>query len=268
MVVNYDCDPINPHHVYPRDTRDGWRAAITMTYTTSGRMEIGKYFEKMSTNMIFDLSRAVPLLPSPTLSARPIDAFTGKRHPEVYDFTLDANPNSAVTHRTMGLLDLAKGDDAIALTEFRKASQADPRDTTSRLNMGVVLLRAGAYAKAEEQYREILKVSPDDHGAEIGLAAALRGQGDAQHSQRYEEARVLLEKVLSSDAHDTSALFNMGVLYADFFKKAPQASQYFKRFLADAPSDHPLRAEADKYVSAASASGAPGPEVRGGANPR
>jgi Flp pilus assembly protein TadD len=181
---------------------------------------------------------------------------------------LDANPNSAVAHRTMGLLDLAKGDDAIALTEFRKASQADPRDTTSRLNMGVVLLRAGAYAKAEEQYREILKVSPDDHGAEIGLAAALRGQGDAQHSQRYEEARVLLEKVLSSDAHDTSALFNMGVLYADFFKKAPQASQYFKRFLADAPSDHPLRAEADKYVSAASASGAPGTEVRGGANAR
>jgi Flp pilus assembly protein TadD len=173
---------------------------------------------------------------------------------------VDANPNSAVTHRAMGLLDLAKGDDAIALTEFRKASQADPRDTTSRQNMGVVLLRAGAYAKAEEQYREILKVSPDDHGAEVGLAAALRGQGDAQHPQRFEEARTLLDRVLAGDAHDTSALFNMGVLYADFFKNAPQAAPYFKRFLADAPSDHPLRAEADKYVSAASAS-APSPPL-------
>ena len=173
---------------------------------------------------------------------------------------VDANPNSAVTHRTMGLLDLAKGDDAIALTEFRKASQADPRDTTSRQNMGVVLLRAGAYAKAEEQYREILKVSPDDHGAEDGLAAALRGQGDAQHPQRFEEARTLLDRVLAGDAHDTSALFNMGVLYADFFKNAPQAAPYFKRFLSDAPSDHPLRAEADKYVSAASAN-APSPPV-------
>ena len=88
MVANYDCDPINPYHVYPKDTRDGWRAAITMTYTTSGRMEIGKYFEKMSTNMIFDLSRAVPLLAAPTVSARPIDAFTGKLYPQVYDFKI------------------------------------------------------------------------------------------------------------------------------------------------------------------------------------
>ncbi len=170
---------------------------------------------------------------------------------------LDSNPNSAVTHRTIGLLDLAKGDDAIALTEFRKAAQADPRDTTSRLNMGVVLLRAGAYAKAEEQYREILKISPDDHGAEIGLAAALRGEGDAQHPQRLEEARTILDRVLAGDAHDTSALFNIGVLYADFFKKAPEAAPYFKRFLVDAPSDHPLRAEAERYVSAASASAPP-----------
>jgi Flp pilus assembly protein TadD len=172
---------------------------------------------------------------------------------------LDANPNSAVTHRTMGLLDLAKGDDAIALTEFRKASQADPRDTTSRQNMGVVLLRAGAYTKAEEQYREILKVSADDHGAEVGLAAALRGEGDAQHPQRFEEARALLDRVLAADPHDTSALFNMGVLYADFLKNAPEGAPYFNRFLADAPGDHPQRAEADRYVSAASANAPPPP---------
>jgi hypothetical protein len=88
MVVNYDCDPINPYHIYPKDTRDGWRAAITMTYTTSGRMEIGKYFEKMTPDMLFDLSRAVPLLSAPALSARPIDAFTGKTYPQVYDFKI------------------------------------------------------------------------------------------------------------------------------------------------------------------------------------
>lgn len=172
---------------------------------------------------------------------------------------LEANPNSAVTHRAMGLLHLAKGDDAVAFGEFRKASQADPGDTTSRLNMGVVLLRAGAYAKADEVYREILKVSPDDHGALVGLAAALRGEADAQHPQKLEEARTLLERVLSADAHDTSALFNLGVLYADFLKKGPEGTQYFKRFLADAPADHPLRTEAEKYVSAAAANAPPPP---------
>ncbi len=88
MVVNYDCDPINPGHVYPNKTRDGWRAAITMTCTTSGRLEIGKYFEKMSSDQLYDLSRAVPLLSAPAVSAKPIDAFSGKTYPEVYDFTV------------------------------------------------------------------------------------------------------------------------------------------------------------------------------------
>ncbi|MBV9946078.1 MAG: tetratricopeptide repeat protein [Myxococcales bacterium] len=172
---------------------------------------------------------------------------------------LEANPKSAVTHRTMGLLNLARGDDADAFAEFRKASQADPQDTTSRLNMGVVLLRAGAYTKAEEQYREILKLLPDDRSAQVGLAAALRGAADAQHPHRLEEARALLERVLAGDAHDTSALFNLGVLYADFLKKPAEGAPYFKRFLADAPADHPLRQEAERYVSAANANAPPPP---------
>jgi tetratricopeptide (TPR) repeat protein len=167
---------------------------------------------------------------------------------------LDSSPNSAVAHRATGLLDLANGDDAEAFAEFRKAADADPHDTTSRLNMGVVLLHAGAYAKAEEQYREILKVSPDDTQAQVGLAAALRGGSDPAHPQRLDEARALLEKVLAADPHETSALFNLGVLYADFLKRPADAGPFFKRFLADAPSDHPLRADAEKYMSAAQAS--------------
>jgi Flp pilus assembly protein TadD len=172
---------------------------------------------------------------------------------------LDANPNSAVAHRATGLLDLQNGDDAEAFAEFRKASQADPRDTTSRLNMGVVLLKAGAYGKAGEQYREILKVSPDDTEAQVGLAAALRGEADAQHPQRLEEARQLLEKVVAANAHDTAALFNLGVLYADYLKQPAKAAPLFKSFLSDAPSDHPLRAEAERYVSAAAANAPPPP---------
>jgi Flp pilus assembly protein TadD len=172
---------------------------------------------------------------------------------------LDANPSSAVAHRATGLLDLSNGDDAEAFAEFRKASQADPHDTTSRLNMGVVLLKAGAYVKAEEQYREILKVSPDDIEAQVGLAAAVRGEADAKSPQKLEEARQLLEKVLAGSPHDTSALFNLGVLYADFMKRPADAASLFKRFLSDAPSDHPLRAEAEKYVSAAAANAPPPP---------
>ncbi len=137
---------------------------------------------------------------------------------------LDSSPNSAVAHRATGLLDLANGDDAEAFAEFRKASQADPKDTTSRLNMGVVLLKAGAYPKAEEQYRQILAVNADDVEAQVGLAAALRGEADAQHPQKLEEARALLDKVLAADPHNTSAEFNLGVLLADFLKRPGDAA--------------------------------------------
>jgi hypothetical protein len=47
-----------------------------------------------------------------------------------------------------------------------------------------------------------------------------------------------------------SALFNLAVLYADFLKRPADAKTYFARFLYDAPSDHPGRAEAERYLGA------------------
>jgi tetratricopeptide (TPR) repeat protein len=179
---------------------------------------------------------------------------------------LDANPKSAVAERASGMIALAGGDDAAAFAAFAKATQSDPTDTTARLNMGGVLLRAGAYGKAEEQFRAILKVAPDDGSAQVGLAAALRGESDAKSPQKLEEARTLLEKVLDRDPHNVAALFNMGVLLADFQKKPADARPFFQRFLDDAPGGHPSRADAERYVAqaavsapAAAPSPAPGP---------
>jgi tetratricopeptide (TPR) repeat protein len=173
--------------------------------------------------------------------------------------SLDANPKSAAAERATGLIALASGDDAIAFAAFSKAAQFDPQDTTARLNMGAVLLRAGAYAKAEEQYRAILQVAPDDSSAQVGLAAALRGESDPQHPKKLEEARALLEKVLDRDPHYVAALFNLGVLYADFLKHPADARTYFQRFLQDAPSGHPSRPEAERYISQANAISPPPP---------
>ncbi len=172
---------------------------------------------------------------------------------------LDANPKSALAHRAMGLIQLQNGDDALAFQSFLKASQEDPRDTTARLNMGGVLLHAGAYAKAEEQYRAILQVSPDDLEAQIGLAAALRGEAEAKLPAKLEESRAILTKVLDKDPHNIAALFNLGVLYADFLKKPAEAMPLFQRFLSEAPSDHPARAEAEKFIAGAATPKPPTP---------
>jgi len=174
---------------------------------------------------------------------------------------IDANPKSAAAHRVMGLIHLAEGDDALAFASFQKAAQEDPRDTTARLNMGGVLLRAGAYAKAEEQYRAALQVAADDLDAQVGLAAALRGESEGKPGAKLEEAKSLLDKVLDKDAKHASALFNMGVLLTDFMKKPDQGRPLFERFLDVAPKNHPSRADAEKRLAMApkSAPAAPPP---------
>jgi tetratricopeptide (TPR) repeat protein len=172
---------------------------------------------------------------------------------------LDSDAHSAVAERATGMIALSRGDDATAFLAFVKATQADPKDTTARLNMGSVLLRAGAYAKAAEQFRAILQVLPDDNDATLGLAAALKGEGAQAKdgAPKVQEARALLEKLLARSPHNVGALFNLGVLYADVLKRPADARPLFERFLEDAPSDHPARAEATRYVSSIAASAPP-----------
>ncbi|WP_394845693.1 tetratricopeptide repeat protein [Pendulispora brunnea] len=160
-----------------------------------------------------------------------------------------ANPKSAVAERVTGLVLLAAGDDARAFAAFAKAAQLDPQDTTARLNMGSVLLRAGAYPKAEEQYRAILAVSPEDGEAKIGLAAALRGQGSRERTEKWNDARSVLEGLLAREPHNVAALFNLAVLHVEFLKRPADARPLLTRFLADAPGDHPARPEAERYLA-------------------
>ena len=152
---------------------------------------------------------------------------------------------------------LAGGDDALAFQAFSKAAQEDPRDITSRMNMGAVLLRAGSYAKAAEQYRQALAAAPDEPAAQIGLAAALRGESENKNAKMIEEARSLLDKVLERDPHNIAALFNMGVLQAESLKKPADAKTFFERFLEDAPKDHPARAEAERQLKGSAAPAPP-----------
>jgi tetratricopeptide (TPR) repeat protein len=174
---------------------------------------------------------------------------------------LDSDAHSAVAHRASGMIALSRGDDATAFLSFVKATQADPRDTTARLNMGSVLLRAGAYSKAAEQFRAILQVLPDDGDATLGLAAALKGEGVATKDggPKVQEAKMLLEKLLTRSPHNTGALFNLGVLYADVLKRPADARPLFQRFLSDAPSDHPARPDAARYASSLADSAPPPP---------
>jgi tetratricopeptide (TPR) repeat protein len=157
---------------------------------------------------------------------------------------------SAVAERTAGLIALKRGDDAIAFKHFETASQLDPKDTTARMNIGTVLLEAGVYDRAEHEFRAVLEIKPDDIPATIGLAAALRGQGKRDNKAPYQEAEKLLKGVLAREPDNLAANYNLGVLYADFLQQPEKAKPLFKRFLSDAPDNHPARAKAKKKLAA------------------
>lgn len=84
VATKYVNDVMNPFHAFPFNS-DGWRTMYTMTYLTNARIEIGKYIEKMTDDMRHDLTRIIPLY-TEQKSAKPIDAFSGKDYPQIFDF--------------------------------------------------------------------------------------------------------------------------------------------------------------------------------------
>jgi len=148
---------------------------------------------------------------------------------------------SAALHDELGRLALARGDTQLAFTHFERARTLDPRFLPAHLDEGSVLLRAGDYDAAERVYRAAVQV---DGGPEamIGLAIAQRGRG------KYKEARATYEKVLKERPSEPAALFDLGVLLADFMDARAEAVNYFERYLAVAPLRDSHRETAERYL--------------------
>jgi tetratricopeptide (TPR) repeat protein len=162
---------------------------------------------------------------------------------------LKAGDKTAPAYRAAALVALKRGDDAVAFRHFVRASELDPEDTTARFNMGVVLLRAGVYDKAVEEFRAVLAIEPESTGAELGLAAARRAQGSRENPAPYADAEKLLKGVLEREPKNPDAAFNLGVLYAEYLQKPAEAEPLLKRFLDEAPKQHPSRPEAERLLS-------------------
>jgi Tfp pilus assembly protein PilF len=90
-------------------------------------------------------------------------------------------------------------------------------------------------------------VEPDSSAAKLGLAAALRGLG-AKHPGNFAAAENLLKEVLAAAPGHWAASYNLAVLYAEYMNKPEAARELYREFLATAPSEHPARATAEKWL--------------------
>ncbi|MFO7616734.1 MAG: hypothetical protein R6V75_05740, partial [Bacteroidales bacterium] len=81
QVVSYDMDAKNLLKVQPSN-RDGVRKMLTLMYATCGRFLMANSFDRLSPDLLHDLSRIFPY-PDRWVSFRPVDAFV-KKFPETF----------------------------------------------------------------------------------------------------------------------------------------------------------------------------------------
>jgi tetratricopeptide (TPR) repeat protein len=149
---------------------------------------------------------------------------------------------SAAVRNELGLLALDRGDTQLAFTHFAAARELDPKHLPAHMNQGSVLLKAGDFDAAERAYRAAQAIEPSAADANIGLAIALRGQN------KHKEAKALYEKVLEENPAHLAALYDLGVVQADFLDQKKQALAHFEKFLELAPRSDAHRGSAERYV--------------------
>lgn len=82
-VFHYYPDTKTVHDLTPEIRK----SMLTMVFLTSGRLDLASSFSLFTPEITRDVSRTYPHYPG-TVSARPLDAFTGIKDPQVYDLEL------------------------------------------------------------------------------------------------------------------------------------------------------------------------------------
>ncbi|NOY91499.1 MAG: tetratricopeptide repeat protein [Deltaproteobacteria bacterium] len=141
-----------------------------------------------------------------------------------------------------GLVDLARGDTQAAFQRFDEALTLDSSFSPAHINEASVLLAAGDYEGAKGHYEALLSGDSANVDARIGLAICLRGLGHPRQALRE------YNRVLEAHPGNVDAIFDLGVLEAEFLDRRPRARERFVRFLELAPSDHPMREVAERYL--------------------
>ena len=110
-VFNYFPDTKTVHDC----TKEMRQSMLTMIFLTSGRIDLATSFTLFTPEIVHDFSRIYPAYREP-FSARPLDAFTGVKDPQVYDLELTADWHQVALYNTStmtGLVEVALSGDRV-----------------------------------------------------------------------------------------------------------------------------------------------------------
>ncbi|NOZ01378.1 MAG: tetratricopeptide repeat protein [Deltaproteobacteria bacterium] len=137
----------------------------------------------------------------------------------------------------MGLIFVKKEEVRNAVKLFEKAVNDDPGLYDARMDLGAVTLAYKDYATAVVQYRKAVELNAASIPAKMGLAVALRGQGNG------EEALSILKGIASRDPRNADVHYNLCLLYQETLSDYDKALAECRQFVSMAPT-HPKRAQA------------------------
>ena len=153
--------------------------------------------------------------------------------------TIELDPDFAMGHNQLGLLELEGGNFGAAETHFRKAISSDPQFAEAVNNLGVLRLRQKKLEEASQLFRNALKLDPKYIQAHLNLTSVLLEQGNVAQAEtharqalrfapnsaavltafgkvqtrqgRLDEAATTFRSVISQEPDSPEAHFNLGI---------------------------------------------------------
>ena len=110
-------------------------------------------------------------------------------------------------HLTLGNLHLSNKNDALALKEFNKVLELNPRNDLAYTKLGQLYRDQGRYAESEQILKEAIEINPKNDAAYTGLGHTYLRQ------RRFDLALELFNKAIKINAKAESAYQGLGTIY-------------------------------------------------------
>lgn len=154
----------------------------------------------------------------------------GGQSPRTSDFGNQEGMNTGMTPELMSHIGELMG----------KLSQ-NPDDLAVRIELAEHFMEVNDWKSASVHLERALKINPESSTANYMLGVAWYGQGDFAASAEAFERLLGLER-------DPSAMFNLGILYAQHLNRQAEAKELFKEVAAMNGLDADLKAKADEAL--------------------
>ena len=155
-----------------------------------------------------------------------------------------AEKKDPAIYNALAILALRQGKAQEAFERFDHAASLDATYIDARFNKAAVLLDAGDYARAKVELTAIVERRADDFAAWVALGVAHRGMKD------HKEAAKVWDRVIKDAPRRSTpradAMFNLGMLKADFLQDNAGAKSDLDQYLQEAPTGHAKRQAAEE----------------------